>query len=220
MQLGNVEFKGDLCPVLIPKNGYYPARGDGFLSNVLPKDIPLKYAFRSYAKELALRARLVHKGVSKGIKGEAVGFIGRLYATHYHNGKAIHLGLISTKVVTTAGVNYMRDDFNAAAGGADITNFKYHDSGTGTTAEAIGQTGLVTPTGDARVSGSQAGAVSKTYVTVATLPYTTTLAITEHGVFSASTTGTLWDRSVFAALNVVNGDSIQFTYTLTLNDGG
>src|SRR5689334_9959294 len=47
-------------------------------------------------------------------------------------------GIISRRVVTTAGVNYMRDDFAAAAGGADITNFKYHDSGTGTNAEAVG----------------------------------------------------------------------------------
>jgi len=114
----------------------------------------------------------------------------------------------------------MRDDFNNNTGSADITNFKYHDSGTGSTAEAIGQTGLITPTGDARVTGSQSGATSKTYVTVATLPYTTTLAIVEHGIFSASSTGTLWDRSLFSAVNVVNGDSIQFTYNLSLSDGG
>lgn len=30
----------------------------------------------------------------------------------------------------------------------------------------------------------------------------------------------LWDRKVFSAINVVNGDSIQFTYTLTINSGG
>lgn len=30
----------------------------------------------------------------------------------------------------------------------------------------------------------------------------------------------MWDHKVFAAINVVNGDSIQFTYTLTCNSGG
>lgn len=30
----------------------------------------------------------------------------------------------------------------------------------------------------------------------------------------------LWDRKVFAAINVVNGDSIQFTYTCQINSGG
>lgn len=30
----------------------------------------------------------------------------------------------------------------------------------------------------------------------------------------------MWDHKVFAAINVNNGDSIQFTYTLTINSGG
>lgn len=30
----------------------------------------------------------------------------------------------------------------------------------------------------------------------------------------------MWDHKVFSALNVVNGDSIQFTYSLTCNSGG
>lgn len=30
----------------------------------------------------------------------------------------------------------------------------------------------------------------------------------------------LWDRKVFSAINVVSGDSIQFTYTLTITSGG
>jgi hypothetical protein len=32
--------------------------------------------------------------------------------------------------------------------------------------------------------------------------------------------GTLLDRSVFTAINVVSADSIQFTYSLTLSSGG
>lgn len=30
----------------------------------------------------------------------------------------------------------------------------------------------------------------------------------------------MWDHKVFAAINVVSGDSIQFTYTVTVNSGG
>lgn len=30
----------------------------------------------------------------------------------------------------------------------------------------------------------------------------------------------MWDHKVFSAINVANGDSIQFTYTLTVNSGG
>lgn len=30
----------------------------------------------------------------------------------------------------------------------------------------------------------------------------------------------MWDHKVFAAINVVNGDSVQYTYTLTISSGG
>jgi hypothetical protein len=136
------------------------------------------------------------------------------------DGTFLNLGCVGRRVVTTAGVNYMRDDFAAGAGSADISNFKFHDSGIGTAAEAVSDTALGTPAGPARVAGTQDNSVPKTYSSVATIPYTATKAITEHGIFSASTAGTLWDRTVFAAINVVNGDSIQFTYTLTISDGG
>ena len=156
-----------------------------------------------------------------GAEGERVTVWGELSARIIRrNGEGLDLGCIGKRVVTTAGVNYMRDDFAAAAGAADITNFKYHDSGTGTVAEAIGDTGLGTPTGDARIVGTQDNSVAKQYKTVATVPYTATLAITEHGLFSASTVGTLWDRTKFAAINVVSGDSIAFTYILSISDGG
>ena len=136
------------------------------------------------------------------------------------DGSSYSLGCLGSRVVTTAGVNYLRDDFAAGAGSADISNFKWHDSGTGTVAEAIGDTAMGTATGDARIAGTQNNGTAKTYISVATLAYTATLAITEHGLFSAVTTGTLWDRTKFAAVNVVSGDSITFTYTLTISDGG
>jgi hypothetical protein len=135
------------------------------------------------------------------------------------DGQIVRLGCIARRVVTTAGVNYMRDDFAAAAGSADISNFKYHGIGTGTNAEAIADTALQTEV-ETRGTGTQVASASKTYQSVATVNITGNRAITEHGIFSASTTGTLFDRSVFAAINLVTGDSIQFTYTLTINDGG
>jgi hypothetical protein len=94
--------------------------------------------------------------------------------------------------------------------------FKYHDSGTGTTAESNSQTTLITPCGEARDAGTQVeGASANIYKTVATHTYAGTFAITEHGVFSASTSGTLLDRSLFAEINVESGNKIEFTYQLT-----
>ena len=127
---------------------------------------------------------------------------------------------LGSGLVTNAGVAYLADDFAGAIGSADATNFNYHASGTGTTAAAVGDTALQTDSGVARVAGTQTNPSNPVYRTVATMAYTSTLAITEWGLFSASTSGTLWDRKVFTAINVVNGDSIQFTYDLTINAGG
>ena len=58
------------------------------------------------------------------------------------------------------------------------------------------------------------------YKSVGTITYTTTKAITEHGLFNIVTAGILMDRHTFTAINVVNTDQIEFTYELTVNDGG
>jgi hypothetical protein len=144
----------------------------------------------------------------------------RLRGNARYNPKLDDFGIVGRRVVTDAGVTYMRDDFNAAAGSADITNFKFHDCGTGTVAEATTDTALGTPYGGARATGSQTTNGANVYRTIGTISFTSSLAITEHGLFSASSAGTLWDRTKFAAINVVNGDGIQFTYDLTITSGG
>jgi hypothetical protein len=130
------------------------------------------------------------------------------------------LGGLTAGIVTTAGVNYMATDFASGGVTPTISGFKFHASGTGTNAAAVGDTTLQTDSGVARVIGTPTNPSANQYRSVATMAYTSTLAITEWGLFSASSSGTLWDRRVFSAINVVNGDSIQFTYTLTVNNGG
>jgi hypothetical protein len=131
----------------------------------------------------------------------------RLYLTVVRaDGREDNYGMVSNRVVTTAGVNAISQAFQ---GTFTLSNFKYHGSGTGTTAEAVGDTALVTEV-ESRATGSQGqGGSANVYRTQGTISYTATRAVTEHGVFSATTTGTLLDRSVFAAINVNNGDSIN-----------
>lgn len=133
------------------------------------------------------------------------------------DGSEVNLGVVCRRLVTDAGVGFLVDAFQNLA---EIENMNWHDCGTGTNAEAVGNTGLQTPAGTARVSGTQSEPAANQYRSTATIAFTSTLAITEHGIFSASSAGTLWDRSVFTAINVDNGDSIQFQYTLTVNSGG
>jgi len=176
----------------------------------------LKHRIRSVFEELKLKARVAAAAASAPWNGDITP-TGRLYLTvHRHNGTVEEHGLVSTKVVTDAGVQAFVD---ALQGTFTISNFKYHGSGTSSTAEDVGNTTLGTEVAS-RATGSQTeGAAANVYRSVGTIAYSGTFAIVEHGLFSASSAGTLLDRSVFSAINVVNGDSIQFTYDLTLPSG-
>jgi hypothetical protein len=124
-------------------------------------------------------------------------------------------------IVTTTGAVYMASDFASGGASPTISGFKYHDCGTNTSpAEGITNTALGTPWGGARVIGTPSNPSAQVYRSVATITFTGTFSIVEWGLFSAATAGTLWDRRVFAAINVYDGDSIQFTYNLTVNSGG
>lgn len=139
--------------------------------------------------------------------------------------KTEDLGIVSYKVITTAGVTYIAADI--AGGASDSNLFKYHGIGTGSTAEATGDTALVTESTTAlnpdstRATGSQS-ASTNTYTTVGTLTADASIAAQEHGIFSQAATGggTLLDRSVYTTVNLASGDSIQCTYVLTLTAGG
>lgn len=142
-----------------------------------------------------------------------------LTVKHFGDGELLDVRDMGSGLVTTAGVNYLAADFNDGA--SDISAFDWHAVGIGVTAAAVGDTAMENVTGvPARVSGTASNPTANQYRSVATVSFTSSLAITEWGLFSASTAGTLWDRRVFSAINVVNGDSIQFTYTLTVNAGG
>jgi hypothetical protein len=153
---------------------------------------------------------------------------GALYLTKIRgDGEVIPYGLASLRLVTTVGVGYIVDAFQNTV---EVENMKFHGYGTGGTAESAGDTALVTELTTQYVSDSTRptgttteGASANIYRTVATLSPDSggTIAITEHGVFSASSAGVLLDRSLFSAVNLVAGaDSLQTTYELTFPSGG
>lgn len=132
------------------------------------------------------------------------------------DGTRIDLGVLSRRVVTTAGVAYIANCFINTV---EAENMNFHGSGTGVAAEAIGDVALGAEV-DTRASGTQTSPAGGQYRTVAIQTYAGNRAITEHGIFSAAAAGTLLDRSLFAAINVANLDQIQWTYTITFNSGG
>lgn len=133
------------------------------------------------------------------------------------NGMVEDLGVVGRRVVTNVGVQFFA---NAVVASNNMTTLNFHASGTGVTAAAVGDTVMQTDSGVARVTGTLSSPANGAFRSVGTMAYASALAITEYGLFSAVTVGTLIDRFVFAAINVVNGDSIQFTFTLTWSAGG
>ena len=172
------------------------------------------------------------RGASKVLAARALG-IAHVYGALSlvvirGNGDIEDYGLVSMRVVTTAGVNYLVD---ALQNLTEPENLKFHGIGTGTNAEAIGDTALQTELtteynpNSTRATGSLTeGASANIFRTVGTNTLDSgTPAVTEHGIFSQAATGggTLLDRSTFAAINLVgaNGDSLQSTYDLTIAAG-
>jgi len=183
----------------------------------------LKYTLQNI-KKLPRRILWTAKAIPAGLRGELTMAYAELSAVHIKaDGSRQDLGVIARKKVTRTFVLDIVDAMVDSTGvGQHITfnDYKYHDSGVGTTAEANTDTAIETTDGESRAAGTQVDNSSASvgiYTSVGTISYTTTKAITEHGLFNASSAGQLCDRSVFSAVNVVNGDSVQYTYTLNIN---
>lgn len=166
---------------------------------------------------------IVAKPLGLGVfHGSLYGIVCRRVGDSQWNGGCLeNLGLLGMRVVTDAGVAALADLWTA--GTPAFTNMKYHDSGTDNTAEDQTDTDLVAAAGPTtRATGTLTQPSANVVQSIGTIAYTGTLAIVEHGLFDNATRGSenaMWDRTVFAAINVVNGDSIQFTYQCTLTAG-
>ncbi len=87
--------------------------------------------------------------------------------------------------------------------------------GTGVVTAAKGDTALGTEAPEARVAATDTQPAADQNQHVSTITATGTRAITECGLFDASTTGNMPVRADFAAINVVSGDKIEFTIQIT-----
>ena len=99
------------------------------------------------------------------------------------------------------------------ATGATEPNYVAWGTGAGTT--ALTDTTLFTETGT-RTAGTSTQqtttTTNDTYQVIGTLTAGGTLAITNAGLFDASTSGNLFVKGDFTTINLSSGDSIQFTF--------
>jgi hypothetical protein len=132
-------------------------------------------------------------------------------------GKIIETKEIHNLVVTT-GLNFIAARLKGATPAA--TEMTHMAVGTGTVAAALANTTLGTELARAALttSGGTVGASPATITYACTFPGGTgTGALTEAGVFSASSAGTMMCRTVFSAINKAAGDSLTITWTITVS---
>lgn len=117
-------------------------------------------------------------------------------------------------LVVTAGKNHIAAKIAATTNSpAAMTHMAI---GTGTSTPGASDTALGTQTGRVSLSGSVVSTNTITYT--ATFPAGTgDGAITEAGVFNASSGGTMLCRTTFPVVNKASGDTIAITWVVTVS---
>ena len=124
--------------------------------------------------------------------------------------------LVISNLITNDGFAGMASRCNGS--GAEAA-FTYIAVGTGVGGAAVGDSTLGTElAADGLTRAAASASLKTTDVTddtaslTKTFTVTGTQAVTESGVFNAGADGVLLSRQVFAAVNVVDGDSLQITW--------
>ena len=163
----------------------------------------------------------VAKGIGKGAR-EAFGISGYYSIDHIRDGQVID-HLEGHNMITDAGKAIISGLMLADVGGSA---FDYIAIGIGNTAASHTDTALgseITTYGGARrgVVGTQTTTTytNDTAQLVTTFTFTSgaAFAVTEAGVFNAASGVTLLCRQVFAAVNVVAGDTLQVTWKVQVS---
>ena len=114
-------------------------------------------------------------------------------------------------LVVTTGLGFIASRMKDAT----ATAMSHMAIGSGTAAAAAGNTALGTELGRVALTSTTVTANAVAYV--ATFgPGTGTGAVTEAGIFNASSSGTMLCRTVFSVVNKEAGDTMSITWTVTI----
>ena len=152
-----------------------------------------------------------------------------LYVRHYHTterdpftglmGWMENVGLVSHGKVTVEFRDFSID--NLVSDTTEFGDFKFHRPGTSAQAESNTDTGLITDAGLEATGTQLEGATADIYKSVATVTADTSETWQEHSIASQTGAGggQLMDRSLISpTVSVVNLDTVEFTYQITLNE--
>lgn len=124
--------------------------------------------------------------------------------------------MTGTNVVTTNGKDFLASFLVSAAAAASTFTVKYLAVGTGTTPETASDTALVAEV--IRTTGTVTHNGTGVYQVVGSFGTgSATGAITEYGLFSSSTAGTMLARDTESVVNVGSSDTLTVTAQITLS---
>lgn len=136
---------------------------------------------------------------------------GKLSIVVLDNNGELKQELNVTNLVVDAGLDFIA----SRMAGTSAAVMSHMGIGSGTTDPVAGDTALETPL--ARVALTSATVTDNSIEYVATFPAGTgTGAVTEAGIFNASSGGTMLCRTEFAVINKAAGDSMTITWTVTV----
>ena len=117
-------------------------------------------------------------------------------------------------LVVTAGKSFIASRMKDAT----ATAMTHMEVGTSSTAAAVGDTALVAAVASSRVTLTSTTVTTNSVAYVASFPAGTgTGALTEAGLFNASSSGTMLCRTVFSVINKGAADTLGITWTVTVN---
>ena len=120
-------------------------------------------------------------------------------------------------LVVTVGKNFIASSMAKTTTNSPAA-MTHMEVGTGTTAAAVGDTTLETAVASSRVTLTSTTVTTNSVAYVASFPAGTgTGALTEAGIFNASSSGTLLCRTVFSVINKGAADTLGITWTVTVN---
>jgi len=150
-----------------------------------------------------------NRGAQDGIKLKGI-----LIVEHFRNGKKIDERVVENLIVSVG-----KAQVSGLIGGVVSGAFGYIAVGTGTTSPSASDTALQSEVMRVASTNTQVttNVTNDTLQLQATFNFTSSYAITEAGIFNASSGGVLLARQTFGAINVASGDSIIITWKVVVS---
>ena len=147
---------------------------------------------------------------------EQMNALGRVHIQVFDKDKNLIEEQTVKNLVVTAGLNHIANRLGASS---PANRMSHMEVGTGTTAPVAGNTALQTVIASSRVSLTSQTVSTNTVEYIGDFPAGTgTGAVTEAGIFNATSAGTMLCRTVFSVVNKGLADTLKITWTLTVSD--